>query len=64
MTANIGRLDKIFRIVIGLLLLSLVFILPDDRRWWGLLGLLPLATTVISFCPLYRLLRMNTLEKT
>lgn len=63
MTANIGRTDKIIRIVIGLLLLSLFFVLPDESRWLALVGLLPIATTVVSFCPLYRLLGMNTIGK-
>lgn len=63
MTANIGRTDKIIRIVIGLLLLSLFFVLPDESRWLAVVGLLPIATTVFSFCPLYRLLGMSTIGK-
>ena len=63
MTANIGRTDKMIRIVIGLLLLSLYFVLPDESRWLALVGFLPIATTVISFCPLYRLLGINTIGK-
>lgn len=63
MTANIGRTDKMIRIVMGLLLLSLYFVLPDESRWLALVGLLPIATTVVSFCPLYRLLGMNTIGK-
>lgn len=63
MTANIGRTDKIIRIAIGLLLLSLFFVLPDESRWLALVGLLPIATTVVNFCPLYRLLGVNTIGK-
>ena len=61
MEANIGRTDRIIRIVAGLLLLSLVFIGPQTL--WGLVGLIPLATAFINFCPAYRLLGMDTLGK-
>ncbi len=44
MKANIGNTDRIIRIVLGLGLLSLWFILEGNARWWGLIGLVPLAT--------------------
>lgn len=61
MQANIGRTDRIIRIVAGLLLLSLVFIGPQTL--WGLVGLVPLATAFINFCPAYKLIGMDTLGK-
>ncbi|MGD9656382.1 MAG: DUF2892 domain-containing protein [Methylocystis sp.] len=61
MQANIGRTDRIIRIVAGLLLLSLVFIGP--KTLWGLVGLIPLATAFINFCPAYKLIGMDTLGK-
>ncbi len=61
MQANIGKIDRIIRIVASLLLLSLVFIGPQTL--WGLVGLIPLATAFISFCPAYKLLGMDTLGK-
>ncbi|TLG75671.1 DUF2892 domain-containing protein [Methylocystis sp. B8] len=61
MEANIGKTDRIIRIVAGLLLLSLVFIGP--KTLWGLVGLIPLATAFINFCPAYKLLGMDTLGK-
>ena len=61
MEANIGKTDRIIRIVAGLLLLSLVFIGPQTL--WGLVGLIPLATAFINFCPAYKLLGMDTLGK-
>ncbi len=45
-------------IVLGLILISLVFVGP--RTPWGWLGLIPLLTAVVSFCPLYRLIGINT----
>ncbi|MBM3562703.1 MAG: DUF2892 domain-containing protein [Alphaproteobacteria bacterium] len=61
MEANIGKTDRIIRIVAGLLLLSLVFVGPQTL--WGLVGLIPLATAFINFCPAYKLLGMDTLGK-
>lgn len=60
MKANVGGVDKILRIVVGLGLLSLILILDGSARWWGLVGLVPLATGLFNFCPLYTLLGLNT----
>ncbi|WP_330083758.1 DUF2892 domain-containing protein [Methylocystis iwaonis] len=61
MESNIGQTDKIIRIVAGLVLLSLAFVGPKTA--WGFIGLVPLATAFINFCPAYKLLGMNTLGK-
>lgn len=58
MTQNIGGLDRIIRIVIGLGLLSLVFIGPKTA--WGWLGLIPLGTALVGWCPPYALLGIST----
>ncbi len=58
MKTNEGKLDRIFRVVIGLGLLSLVFIGPQTM--WGLIGLIPLLTGMIGFCPLYKVFGLNT----
>lgn len=58
MTANVGSIDRILRIAVGLALLSLVFIGPQTM--WGLVGLLPLATGLFRFCPAYTLLGVST----
>lgn len=55
---NEGTLDRTIRIVLGLALVSLVFVGP--RSLWGLLGLVPLATGAIGFCPLYRIIGLST----
>lgn len=56
---NVGTVDRILRIIVGLILISLVFIGPQSA--WGWLGLIPLATALIGWCPLYRLLGIKTL---
>lgn len=60
MKANVGGADKILRIVAGLGLLSLILILEGNARWWGLVGLVALATGLFNFCPLYALIGVNT----
>lgn len=61
MVENIGSIDRIARIVVGLVLLSLIFIGP--RTWWGLIGIVPLATAFMRSCPAYTMLGVNTCEK-
>jgi len=58
MKNNEGALDRIVRVVVGAGLLSLVFIGPHTP--WGYLGIVPLATGLIGFCPLYAALGINT----
>ena len=58
MSHNVGTLDRVLRIVVGLGLLSLVFVGPQTL--WGLVGLIPLGTALIRFCPLYRILGICT----
>ena len=60
MKTNVGTIDKVLRIVVGLALLSLVFILESQARWWGLVGLVPLLTGMFGVCSLYALLGLNT----
>ena len=58
MSANVGTVDRVLRVILGLVLLSLVFVGP--KTYWGLIGIIPLFTALISFCPLYTLLGIRT----
>jgi hypothetical protein len=60
MQANVGGADRVIRIIIGLGLLSLLFILPAPAKWWGLVGLVPLLTAFVGFCPLYTIVGVST----
>jgi hypothetical protein len=51
-------LERVVRIVLGLALLSMVFVGP--KALWGLVGLVPLATGLIGSCPLYTLVGFST----
>jgi hypothetical protein len=58
MKVNEGSIDRVVRIVAGLVLISLVFIGPQSP--WGWIGVLPLATGLIGWCPAYTLFGIDT----
>lgn len=58
MPRNEGTLDRALRIILGLVLLSLVFVGPQTM--WGLIGIIPLATGLMGYCPLYQIVGLNT----
>jgi cadmium resistance protein CadD (predicted permease) len=60
MKANVGNVDRVIRFVLAALLFSLFFLLPGDQKWFGLLGLVPLATGLVSWCPVYKLFGVQT----
>lgn len=60
MTKNVGGTDRVIRIVGGVLLLSLLFILEAPLSYAGLIGIVPIGTALINFCPLYTVLGINT----
>ena len=58
MNRNLATLDRYLRILVGVVLLSLMFIGP--RTIFGLIGLVPLLTAVAGHCPIYSLLGIST----
>jgi len=58
MKANVGGIDRILRITIGLVLIGLAA--TGTVGWWGWLGIVPLATGLVGWCPPYALLGLNT----
>jgi hypothetical protein len=61
MKSNVGPVDRLLRIIVGLAIaiLGVVF-----ENWWGLVGIVLIATGLFKFCPLYWTLKMSTLKKT
>jgi hypothetical protein len=55
---NEGTLDRVLRVVVGLVLISLVFTGPQTA--WGWIGVVPLITGAIGSCPAYSILGINT----
>jgi hypothetical protein len=58
MKANVGSIDRLARVVIGLLLITLAAM--GNIGAWGWIGVVPLATAAFSFCPLYTVLGFST----
>jgi hypothetical protein len=58
MKLNVGGIDRILRIVVGLVLIALAA--TGAVGWWGWLGIIPLLTGVVRFCPLYSLVGLKT----
>ncbi len=57
MQCNVGRTEKIIRIVAGaaLILAGVMY-----GSWWGAVGLIPLVTGLVGWCPAYKALGLNT----
>lgn len=58
MTKNEGNIDRILRVIVGLALISIVFVGPQTL--WGLIGIVPLATGLIGSCPIYAIFGIST----
>jgi hypothetical protein len=62
MKKNIGGVERIVRVVVGIGILALAFVGPKSP--WAYLGLLPIVTGVIGWCPPYSLLGISTVKAT
>ena len=58
MKINVGNIDRILRIVAGIVLIALAA--TQTIGLWGYIGILPLLTGIFKFCPAYTLLGINT----
>lgn len=58
MTTNVGGADRVLRAVLGIALIGLT--LTGVIGWWGWIGVVPLATAILRFCPVYPLIGVNT----
>ena len=58
MQKNVGTLDRILRILVGIVLVALALFQPG--AWWGWIGVIPLITAFVGWCPAYRLLGLRT----
>ena len=60
MKTNVGSADRVIRILVGIALLSLFFVMEGAARWLGLIGVVLILTALVSFCPIYRILGLST----
>ncbi|MBN2692208.1 MAG: DUF2892 domain-containing protein [Burkholderiaceae bacterium] len=58
MKLNVGGIDRILRIIVGIVLIALT--LMGTIGVWGWIGVVPLFTGLFKFCPLYSIIGMNT----
>ena len=50
MKCNVGKVDRVIRILLGVVIIVLGFVY---HSWWGAIGIIPLFTAVVRWCPLY-----------
>lgn len=60
MKANIGSTDKVVRLILGAVIIILGFYF---NTWWGIIGLVPIITVAINFCPIYGILGISTISR-
>jgi hypothetical protein len=58
MAHNVGGIDRALRLIVGLGLISIVFIGPQTP--WGWIGIIPVATALLGWCPAYSLFGLKT----
>jgi hypothetical protein len=56
--SNEHVVERVLRVLVGLVVLSLIFVGP--QTWWGLVGIVPLATGLLGSCPIYTLFGVST----
>lgn len=60
MNPNVGSADKLIRIILGAaIIIAGIFF----QSWWGMIGVVPLLTALMNFCPAYSLLGISTKTK-
>jgi hypothetical protein len=60
MECNVGTIDRLVRIILGLIIAILGVLF---NSWWGLIAIVPIATGLFKFCPLYVLAKISTVKK-
>ena len=57
MNQNVGKIDRLFRILIGIVIIAIG---AYFKSWWGIIGVVPILTAIIGFCPLYIPFKIDT----
>ena len=60
MEINVGSTERLLRIIVGVVIIGLGLYF---QSWWGVVGIIPLLTGLFRFCPLYKMLGMNTRKR-
>ena len=62
MLANLGSVDRVMRLALGIAILGYSFMQEGALRWVAVVGIILIATAAIKFCPLYRILGLSSLR--
>lgn len=57
MKANVGNSDRIIRFILGAVIIALGFYF---KSWWGVVGIVPILTGLLNFCPIYNIIGVST----
>ena len=57
MTCNVGEMERMIRILVGLFIIGAGFALPS---WWGIIGIVPVFTGILGWCPAYLPFNIST----
>jgi hypothetical protein len=60
MKTNVGSADRIVRFILGTVIVILGFYF---KSWWGVVGIVPIITATLNFCPAYTLIGVSTKTK-
>ncbi len=60
MTKNVGKIDRVLRVNLGLALLAFAFFSGHQYAWIGYVGIVPLLTAALGNCPLYSIVGLST----
>ncbi|MFZ1279352.1 MAG: DUF2892 domain-containing protein [Ignavibacteriaceae bacterium] len=60
MKTNVGSADRIVRFILGAVIVILGFYF---KSWWGVVGIVPIITATLNFCPAYTLIGVSTKTK-
>jgi len=60
MNVNEGSFDRIIRVIMGLIILALWFVLQGNAKYFALIGFIPLVTAILGWCPLYSIFGIKT----
>jgi len=60
MKKNVGAIDRLIRLILGVIIVGWGIY---AQNWWGLIGIIPLATGFLNFCPIYFPFKLSTIKR-